>query len=241
MTLPARLPKLIHMRFALALLYLQLTAAGCQRARVIEGEPDAGAPANPDSDRDQDRLCDDTEATIGTDPDAFDTDADGWPDVVEAIANTDPQDPSSPRADEVVYLQPGGVVDFSLAATVIGNGDGASGEFRAHNAFDARGRRASDYFQGTSALSADPPDNVRGIDIDAGRFQTVSGRTRLRFRLQFAGTRDENLKCAAALPFEFLVKGDVGGYLDSHSYLLVVTPAPPKLDAQAFCLPVACL
>jgi hypothetical protein len=229
------------MRSVLALLILQLTAAGCHRARYVELELDAGVGANPDSDRDQDRLCDDTEAMLGTDPNAFDTDLDAWPDVVEAITDSNPQDPSSPRADEVVYLQPGGTVDFNVAATVVGNGEGATGEFRARNAFDARGRRASDYYQGATAIGADPPDNVRGIQADAVRFDTVSGKTRLRFRLQFGFTRDENLACSAALPFEYRVKGDVGGYLDSHSYLLVVTPARPKLDAQAFCLPVACL
>lgn len=221
---------------------LQLTAAGCHAARDLESEREAGFP--PESiatDRDQDRLCDDTEAAIGTDPEAFDTDSDGWPDALEVIAGTNPHDASSPRPDEVAYVQPDGRVEFDIAATVTGNGEGAIGEFRARNAFDPRGRRASDYALGTMAIGADPPDNVRGIQPDAGRFQTVSGRTRLRFRLRFSGKRDENLACAAALPFEFNVKGDVGGYLDSHSYLLVITPEPPKLAAQAFCQPVACL
>jgi hypothetical protein len=234
------------MRLAAVALLMQLMAAGCNGSHDPASAGDSADATVPrlhvDQDRDQDGLCDTSEAELGTDPDSADTDGDGFPDAVEAIGGSDPQDPTSPGPEQLAYLSlAAGALEFTVANTVDGNGEGASGQFNARNAFDRHGLRASDYYQSEVAIDAVPPDNVRGIQPDDGRFTSILGRTRLRFRLQFSVPMNESMTCSASLPFDFAVKSDVGGLLDSASYLLIVTPKAPPLEPQDFCRPVACI
>jgi hypothetical protein len=243
LTLSRRLLKLIVMSRVAVALALQLMAAGCQHTAASVPEVDAGAtnPGDP-SDRDHDGLCDDSEAQFGTNPDAIDTDHDGWPDVIEVIADTDPHDPSSPSLDQVGYLMlDPGTLDFRVATTADGNGEGATGQLVARNALDRHNRRANEYYQGVTATTAEPPDNVRGVQSTTGHFASIVGSTRLQFHLQFGFTHDETLTCAVAMPFDFAIKSDVGGFLASQRYVLVVTDKPPRLMPRDFCLPVGCL
>jgi len=235
---------------ALVLTLLSSGTNACASAPV--GEPElvlnaAGGPAPrarlaPYADTDHDGLCDVSEAMLGTDPTARDTDHDGFPDVVEAISEFDASDPLSPGVDQVVFLlaQAGQRVQAEINTTIIGNGAGATGQFDARNAYDENGFRARDFFVDAVAVEALPPDNARGIVAQNERFTSVSGKTRLTFRLTFAFDAQPLPDCAAALPFDYQVKGDVGAYLGSRSFMLVVTPvgSPRAVD---YCQPAECI
>jgi hypothetical protein len=203
----------------------------------------ASLPSTKTNDADQDGLCDRSEEQLGTSSASIDTDGDHIPDVIEVIGGYSPTDPTSPGVDQLGYLeaQPGRMLELELRATVEGKGQGATGQFTALNAFDARGLRANDFFMSGLAVRAEPPDNVRGIQPGDERFSSVLGRTRLTFRLSFSYIWDGKLDCAAALPFVYAIKSDIGGYSDARSYLLVVTPKGAGLRAADFCRPVACL
>jgi hypothetical protein len=194
-------------------------------------------------DRDHDGLCDSSEQRLGTNPAKLDTDADGFPDVVEVLSVYDPTDPTLPGPDQVGYLvaQPGSTLDLELRGTIDGDGQSATGQFMARSAFDAHGLRASDFFMSGLAVGAEPPDNARGIQAEEERFGSVLGRTRLTFRLHFQFNRPLTLDCAPALPFDYAIKSDVGGYVSIRNYLLVLLPHAAPLKPEDYCRPVACL
>ena len=80
---------------------LQLTAAAaCHATDATADAIDAAVPyiTPAAADGDHDYLCDDSEEELGTNPSNPDTDDDGWPDVIEAIIDTDPRDPTHRRA-----------------------------------------------------------------------------------------------------------------------------------------------
>jgi hypothetical protein len=223
-----------------------MAAAGCHVTDAMGDGADAAVPyttpSPTDADRDHDHLCDDSEQELGTNPDKADSDDDAWPDVIEAIIDTDPHDPNSPSRDQVGYLMPDpGTLDFDAAITAHGDGAGVSGEFIARNGLDRSNRRAGDYFRSLTATGAEPPDNVRGEHDDAGHFDSILGATRLSFRLRFALTSAKLTTCAAALPFDLALKSDTGGVIGTRRYVLVVTDEEPPLIAADFCLPVGCL
>lgn len=230
---------------------LQLLAAGCANAggeapRIMGSQPVGGSGAARHAkvaDSDADGLCDATELRIRTNPDAADTDGDGFPDVVELLSEYRATEPTSPGIDQVGYLvgRPGHVLDLELRTTIEGSGQGATGEFIARTAWDIHGLSADDYFVSAVAVSATPPDNVRGISEAGERFMSVLGRTRLTFRLHFEFTNEIELDCAPALPFRYMIKGDDGWYLASRDYLLVVTPGEAPMSPEDYCKPVACL
>jgi hypothetical protein len=220
------------------------TAPPAADLRLFPAAAGSGSlPTTYGDDTDQDGLCDRSEDQLRTNPDSIDSDADHIPDVIEVIGGYDPTDPTSPGPDQLGYLEAvsGRLLDLELRGTVDGNGQGATGQFSALNAFDARGLRASDFFVSGLAVSAEPPDHVRGIRASDERFSSVLGRTRLRFRVSFAYESDAKLNCAAGLPFVYAIKNDVGGYNDARNYLLIVTPKQSALEAADFCRPVACL
>jgi hypothetical protein len=240
-------PKLNGMPGLLLALWvaLQLTAAACTQAVTDAPITSKDVPVPPpakNDDRDRDGLCDSSEERIGTNPDVLDTDADGLPDVVEVLAGYNPTDPSNPGLDQLGYLvgQPGRALDLELRSTIEGNGQGATGQFMARNAFDVQGLRASDFFVSALAVGAEPPDNVRGIRAGEERFGSVLGRTRLTFRLHFEFASDVMLRCVAALPFMYSIKSDTGGYMGSRDYLLVVPPNDAAFEPADFCRPLAC-
>jgi hypothetical protein len=234
----------------LALALLQLTAAACDSSGAADsshielpGEAGALAPAPAQlADSDHDGLCDVTEEQLGTDVDNVDTDADGIPDFVEVIAGYDSSDATSPSIDQIARLMalPGQTLDFEVRATFNGVGQGASGLFSALSSLNPRGLRADHYFVNGHAVSAEPPDNVRGIEPGEEHFASVLGNTRLVFSLRFAYGGDPPPTCSAALPFDYSIKSDSGVYVGSRTYLLIVS-GDTRPKAESFCRPVACL
>jgi hypothetical protein len=231
------------MRVLARALLLPLMAAGCQRAVPIAGE-DAGAWISGERDKDRDGLCDDSEIALGSDPTRVDTDGDGLPDALEALSGTDLQDPSDPSDDHVAYFAVSdGARDFELSLTVDqAHGQAAIGQLVSRNAADPESRRAGDFLSDVVAVSAEPPDSVRGIEADNARFDVILDRVRLRYRLHFQSDVEARLfTCAAGLPFDFMVKDDAGNNLAREHYLLVVSSEGGKPAPEQFCRPVACI
>jgi hypothetical protein len=133
------------------------------------------------------------------------------------------------------------MLTIEVRSTVDGDGEGVTGQFNPRNSFDPAGRRASDYFDSGSALGAEPPDNVRDMRAEDEHFGRVIGKTRLRFNLSFRYDSSEVLSCAAALPFEYGIKSDLGGYITTRYYALIVTPSDGQPAATDYCQPVTCL
>jgi hypothetical protein len=231
-----------EMRLLAITLCLPLLAAGCQRASSALS-PDAGPYSADYADRDHDGLCDASEAQLGSNPAQLDTDGDGFPDALEALAGTDLQDPNDPSLDHVAYFDAGAsALDVNVAITATGRGQTVAGRFLSRNAADPQGRRASDFYQSLLAVSAEPPDNVRDIEPAGGRFGSLLDRARLLYKLHFTkALTDQPLSCAAGLPFDFMVEDETGQLLAREHYLLVVTGAGTKLKAEQFCRPVACI
>ncbi len=211
--------------------------AGAGSVHADSGKPSA-------TDRDHDGVCDDTERTLGSNLDDPDSDHDGFPDFVEAVNGFSLTDPQSPALDQVAYLpaMQGASTDFDLRATVDGAGDGATGDFAAYTTVDSHKRTASDFFTTDSAVAAEPPDNVRGIETTSARFDSVLGHTRLSFRLRFEYKLDATYKCAQGYGFAYAVKTDTGKQTGSRDYMLVVTKADSAaLDIASYCLPAGCI
>lgn len=193
-------------------------------------------------DADADGLCDVTEQNLGSDPEMADTDGDGFPDVIEYYFGSI-LDTSGPLPADLVFLtaSPGARVDREIRVTVDGEGEGHSG------AFDALpspypDASAADFYAGALAVSAQPPDHVRGIEADAQRFGTVQGSTRLSFNLsfQYNGDIEPQPDCSAGYPFVYRVKAEGLGQAAQVYMLLVV--APPGLPADAgYCIPSSCI
>lgn len=240
------------MRFLLALVCVCASACAVSSRQAPELAPaaDGGGPAADATvlapeDPDHDGLCNETEKDVHTDPDALDTDRDGYPDLVEVMAEHDPLDPQSPGLDQVGFLvaKRDAELDFEARVTVDGMGEGYTGLFTAYAALNAAGLTAGDFLERGSALSAEPPDNVRDLDATRERFGVVVGRTRLAFRLRFAFKRAVmDFPCADTFPFTYGVKDDLGRRGETRDYLLVVVPeGSTGLDPKAFCIPTECL
>jgi hypothetical protein len=203
----------------------------------------AGTRSDPNDDRDHDGLCDGTELALTTDPDRSDTDRDGLPDFTEAFVNFSATDPQIPAPDQVMYLsaassQP---IDFDVRMTVVGSGLGYTGEFRGLDAPDARGISAKDFYLGAEAVGGEPVDNVRGIQAESERFESVLGKTRVSFQLHFAVGATKALGCAIGYPFEYRLKDDNGRYSASRDYLLIVVPDSNANGEHTFCVPATCM
>jgi hypothetical protein len=231
------------------------TLAGCalssrEQDTALVPVADGGMPPGSDAamlapdDDDHDGLCNETEKDLGTDPTLRDTDGDGYPDLVEVMAEHDARDPRSPGLDQVGFLAAnrGSVIDFEARVTVDGEGEGYSGLFAAYPSPSSSGLTANDFMERGSALSAEPPDHVRGVNVEGERFDSVAGRTRLAFRLRFMFDRPaEDFPCADSFPFTYGVKDDLGRRVGIRDYTLVVLPeGSTGLRAEDFCVPEAC-
>jgi hypothetical protein len=195
------------------------------------------------SDTDHDGLCDTTEQQVGTDPRSPDSDNDGLPDLIELGNGFDPTDPGSPASDQVARLEArdGASLDFSVRATVDGDGQGVSGLFQSISSIYADRTMAEDFYTGSIAISADPVDGVRNIDTRSARFDSVLGRTRLVFSLHFEYPSDgKALTCAKSYPFRYSMKSDDGNTSAERLFLLIVLPEGQTGDAIKYCLPPAC-
>jgi hypothetical protein len=207
---------------------------------------DALPSEDPDDDRDHDGVCNGTEIALASNPERADTDGDGFPDFTEVMANYVPTNPVVPNPDQVTYLSGSSesTVDFEVRMTVDGAGLGYTGEFRPDASPDPRGISAKDFFLGAEAVGGQPTDNVRGVDAEGERFNSVLGKTRVSFRLHFALGRNKAASCAIGYPFEYRLKDDNGRYSAARSFMLVVTPADERLNANGghtFCVPASCI
>jgi hypothetical protein len=203
----------------------------------------AGARSDPNDDRDHDGVCNGTELALQSDPDRPDTDQDGLPDFTEAFVNFSPTDPAIPAPDQVTYLSSASnePIDFQVRMTVVGSGLGYTGEFRQLDAPDPRGLSAKDFYLGAEAVGAEPVDNVRGVQAESERFDSVLGKTRVLFTLHFAVGAMKAPGCAIGYPFEYRLKDDNGRYSAARDYLLVVTPDLKTSGEHTFCVPASCL
>jgi len=197
-----------------------------------------GAP----SDEDGDGLCDVTEEQMATRLDAIDSDGDGIPDLPEVVFGYDAVNPDEPLEYELAFLPaiPGATTTFSVRSTVVGAGEPHGGAFEALASLDAARTTAQAFFAQGMAVSADPPDNVRGIEANGERFASVLGETRLSFELEFRYGLSEPVPCTQAFPFRYLVKSEIGRVLDIQAFLLIVGPAESGGDPESYCLPSTC-
>lgn len=203
----------------------------------------AGSRSDPNDDRDRDGVCNGTELALMSDPDRGDTDRDGIPDFTEAFANFVATDPLIPAPDQLLYLFAASreSVAFELRMTVNGSGLGYTGEFRALDAPDPRGVTAKDFYLGAEALGGEPADNVRGVQAESERFESVLGKTRVSFQLHFAIGAAKVTGCTMGYPFEYRLKDDNGRFSASRDYLLVVTPDLNANGEHTFCVPASCI
>jgi hypothetical protein len=236
--------------------WLVLLTLACTSACTTSGyslEPDAsstdaavggggGKRSDPNDDRDHDGVCDGTELTLGSDPERADTDRDGIPDYTEVNANFPLTDPSIPGPDQVLYLSADSytTIDFVVRMTVNGSGLGYTGEFRPFEAFDARGITARDFYLGAEAIGGEPTDNVRGMQPEAERFESVLGKTRVSFQLHFAVGMVKVADCTIGYPFEYRLKDDNGRFTASRDYLLIVSPDSRAQGELKYCSPTSC-
>jgi len=194
------------------------------------------------ADSDGDGLCDVTEEELGTDPGREDSDDDGFPDLIELLAGTT-FDTGRPNTSDLVFLSQsrGAQVDQEVRVTVEGGGEGHSGAFDALES-PYPGADASDFYVGAVAVSAQPPDHVRGVEPDAQRFATVTGDTRLSFSLSFRHNEDvaPHPDCQRAYPFAYRVKAEGVHERAQVSMLLVVSPDGLPAGAP-YCLPADCI
>ncbi len=197
---------------------------------LADGAPDRG-------DDDGDGLCNQTELDRGTDPLDPDTDADGYSDFVEVFNNYDPLVPAVPTDDVVFRLleMPGSMVRASHTLVIRGSGQDYAGAFESRDARDADGLTAADFWDGSVALFANPPENVAVVEADAERFRGVVGTTELNFETTF--TYDASVgfeSCLRAYPFRYQVKRSDGTVLAFERYLLVVVP---PINTGEWCTP----
>jgi hypothetical protein len=207
-------------------------------------KPDPSLPPEATGDdRDGDGLCNGTEAHVGTDPDAADSDGDAITDLVEAGHDIGALDPTEPSSERVAILdgRRGARIDFAVRATVSGDGDGQTGAFEAERALYDDDRDAEVYFSGAVADSADPRENVRGIDYGAEKFTSVEGETRLAFTLRFEMPADETLTCVRAYPFRYTITSTRGDVANEDPYLLVVVPEDGTYEQGPWCGLAPCL
>lgn len=225
------------------LLWVLLSACGQAAPDDVSDAGGAGQRETA-SDADADGLCDATEAQLGTDPDRADSDADGVPDVFEYLLRSDPGDPGAPASEQLLALpaERDATLRAELRVTVDGAGEGHAGVFEPVSSVYPD-LTAADFFAGTTALSAQPPDHVRGVQAGSGRFDTVIGETRLSFALAFSYDLGEppHDDCVRAYPLRFSVKPDGSASSQSQRLLLQTIPdgLSPRLDP--YCLPTRCL
>lgn len=235
---------MLRSRFAWQSALLFAACEGCAPAAGVDDTvpySDGSERASALQDRDQDGLCDDTEAFVGTDPAIRDTDGDGLLDAQEEIAGTDPRDRFEPNADRIAYLPFGSSVEMAVSIVIDDPTSTVTGVLIDRNALDKYSRRAGDFFRAGRAVSAEPPDSVRGIDPQRPRFSDVLSRARLQFRLQFVVDEPQPDDCAAVLPFDYVATDELGSRLASERAVLVVGRSSSRDATTDYCLPAACL
>lgn len=219
-----------------ALLLLSLAACGPENpAAKTDMTPDDGA-----LDQDGDGLCDWREESLGTDPLSSDTDGDGLPDLLEFLHNFSPLDSRSPTSQQRIELKNGDPKPTSIEVrfTVVGAGESYRGAFIPMPSALTTGYDSADLYVRGTALGAQPLDNVRDIQDNAQRFVTVTGSTRLSFRLTLGADGLDYDPCVLAHPFAYGLYDDDGRELMRSNYLAIVSS--PDQDAT-FCVVPECI
>lgn len=228
-----------------ALLFGALALAGCRREQIPPapqwdaGPVDAGGPDYTDTDGDG--VCDRTELGRGTDPTLADTDMDGFPDGVELRLGFDGTRTDSPERDLFVYLNEGplATADMPILVTVRGNGETYTGAFQSLSVSDPGMENAGFFYTGSTAVAANPMENVYDVVAEDQIIQRVVGRTQLFFDVAFQVPQMEELRgCKHAFPWRYNVKRDDGVLVFARRYFLVVTPNATRPETAAWCAPV---
>lgn len=196
--------------------------------------PDASTDLNDD---DGDGLCNFNEMNRGIDPLDPDTDGDGYSDFVEVAFGYNPLIPAIPTDEEVFRLleEPGVIVRASHALVIRGSGQDYVGAFESLAARDPDGLLADDFWAGSIALFANPPENVAVVEEGAEAFRGVVGRTELNFETTFTFEGGDTFEpCMRAYPFRYQVKRSDGFVLAVERYLLVVVP---PINTGEWCMP----
>jgi len=190
-------------------------------------------------DSDGDGLCDATERTRGIDPLDQDTDDDGFTDFVEVIFGYNPALPASPDRGIVFPIResPESVVQVVTSLLVRGSGEDFTGAFEGLWARDTAGATASDFYDSSVALYANPEDNAAVIEADAERFRGVVGRTELGFEVRLGFGDNVERRCVRAYPFRYNVKRSDGRLVGFSRFLLLVLPVGDTLATGDWCAP----
>ena len=220
---------------------LTFLLAGCPRSQPppywLDGGPrvDAGNPGRIDSD--EDGLCDPQEEMRGLRIDHPDTDADGYSDLTEVSLGFDPFLRSSPDRDEILVLPetPTGQARVTFDFAVSGMGETYAGSFQAVDQMFSDGIDASDFYEGSGPVGAEPPTNVFAIDEERQSFVGVTGRTQLIFDVRFAFGTTEPMGCMRAYPFQYIVKREDGRIVTARRFTLVVAPNGERPGAGTWC------
>lgn len=198
---------------------------------------DAGSPADPYGDYDQDGVCNETERGRGTAVDDPDTDGDLFPDLIELSFNYDPLAPAEPDRSRIHYMreQEGAGVQVLMQLMVDGEGRAYSVGLQSQPAYDELGTEAVDFFRGGGGIAAIPAQNAAEVDPNRG-FVGVVGSTRLQFDLRFEYEAETIPRfCIHAYPFQFLVKRDDGEIVAREQHLLVILPQSGGLEDSLWC------
>jgi len=213
--------------------------SGCPGTTTPDGGADTIGRADTAPDRgddDNDGLCNENEMNRATDPLDPDTDGDGYSDFVEVAHGYNPLIAAIPADEEVFQLlqEPGALVRAPHALVIRGAGEDYVGAFESLAADDADGLLADDFWGGSIALFANPPENVAVVEEEAERFRGVVGRTELNFETTFEFDPATFESCLRAYPFRYQVKRSDGTVLAAERYLLVVVP---PINTGEWCTP----
>jgi hypothetical protein len=228
--------------FPAVLALVGVLLAGCPEDHPItpgDGAVTGDSPSLTTVDTDMDWVCDNTELLRETRLDDPDTDGDGYSDFVEIANGYDPLLPSSPPREEILLMRETATATLQepIEQVVFGEGQSFQGGLEAYMARDLTGATAATYFQRTTAVVANPPENVADIIEDEARFLNVIGRTLLVFEVHFAFGSELPRGCNRAYPMRYTVKRDDGTFVGSRRLLLVVLPEGSSIEAGNWCMP----
>ncbi len=187
-------------------------------------------------DTDGDGLCDGREEMRGLRIDHPDTDGDGFSDLVEVSLSFDPLQPTSPNREAIVLMEETNAAEARVVITtsVNGGGEAFGGSFLSIEQVFPDGHDASEFYESSGPVGAEPMGNVFALDPSTQSFLGVDGRTQLIFevRLVFRGSP---VGCMRAYPFQYLVKREGGSVVAAQRFTLVVAPVGARPGAGTWC------